>query len=174
MPICDPSSRESGLFPDLLNPDQGRSLPPQLVKLVVLPLKRRENVDNDITKIKKEPTRAHRTFVVVRLDPLLLQGMFNLIIDRLNLPLALAAAYHKVISKAAHLACIEQGNIRRLLITGGFNCLAGYLYRFQNPCLPTADWYYYNTSGVKPGPVRTHQFPLTDGRESWFMTVVIY
>ena len=52
--------------------------------------------------------------------------MPHLIANSLNLPLGITAAYHQVIGKAAYPPGIKQQNITRLLITGGFNCLAGY------------------------------------------------
>jgi hypothetical protein len=103
-----------------LNPDYRGSLAPQPVKLVILPLKGGKNMDNNIAKIKKEPAGVNCSFSVARQDAFPLQCMPDLIMDSLNLPLAITTADDKVISKATYLAGIKQHNIRRLLITGRF------------------------------------------------------
>ena len=58
--------------------------------------------------------------------------MPNFIADSPNLPIGITTAYHKIIGKATYPSGIQQQNITGLLITGGFNCFAGYFYRFQN------------------------------------------
>jgi len=61
--------------------------------------------------------------------------MFNLIIDGLNLSLALAAAYHEITGEAAYLTHIQQYDVSSLLITSRFYYLPGYFYPLQKPTL---------------------------------------
>ena len=58
--------------------------------------------------------------------------MPHFIANSLNLPIGITAAYYQIIGKATYPSGIQQQNITSLLITGGFNCFAGYFYRFQN------------------------------------------
>ena len=65
-------------------------------------------------------------------DPGLLEDMRHFVKDSLHLPAGLAAAQYQIISEAAYLPHVQQGNIRRLFVTGGINRLTGYLYCFQD------------------------------------------
>ena len=64
-------------------------------------------------------------------DTLFLQYLLDFIADGFELALRIAAAQDKVIGKAAYPLRIEQDDIRRLLVTCGFDCLAGYCQWFQ-------------------------------------------
>jgi len=52
--------------------------------------------------------------------------VFDFFEDCLNLPGALAAAYHKIIGEAAHLTGIQQDYIGCLLVAGNFYCFMSY------------------------------------------------
>ena len=90
---------------------------------------------DNITKIKQEPPRIYSAFTMARQNTLPFQYMPNFIANSLNLPIGITTAYHKIIGKATYPSGIQQQNITSLLITGGFNCFAGYFYRFQS-CPP--------------------------------------
>ena len=57
--------------------------------------------------------------------------MSHFVENSLNLSRTITTTNHEVISKAAYSTSIKQDNITRLLIAGGFYCLAGYFYCFQ-------------------------------------------
>ena len=114
-----------------MNPEDGDSLAPEFIKTVVFPLKLGEDVDDDIAKIKQQPPRVHRPFMVGRQDAFMFQSVPHLVIDSRKLPLRLAAAYHEIIGKAAYLASIKQNDVARLLIGGSLHCFMGYIYCFQ-------------------------------------------
>ena len=57
--------------------------------------------------------------------------MPNLLINSFNLPLAIAAANHEVIGKAAYLSGIKQHDIARLLITSHLYRLMRQFYCVQ-------------------------------------------
>ena len=81
-------------------------------------------MDDGIAKVEQEPAGVYSSFVVVRQDALVLESMSHLVVDGRNLPVGLAAAYHEIVGKAAHLAGVQQDNINCLLIGGGLYRLA--------------------------------------------------
>lgn len=68
---------------------------------------------------------------MVRLKTTFLQGVSDLVIDSLNLPLGITTADDKIVSKATYLARIQKQNIASLLVASRFYGLTGNLYRFQ-------------------------------------------
>ena len=54
-----------GLIGWLLNPDYGGCLAPQLVQLIIFPLKESEDVDNNVAIVKKEPSGIYSPLVMV-------------------------------------------------------------------------------------------------------------
>ena len=105
-------------------------------------------MDDDIAEVEQQPAGIGRPLDMPGQDALLLQRVQHLIVDGLELPLAVAAAYHEVISKAANLAGIEQRDVRRLLAARRLYRLAGNLYRFQPSA--TSSRYYTTRSVMNP------------------------
>jgi hypothetical protein len=81
-------------------------------------------MDYGIAVVEQEPAGVYSSFVVVGQDALIFKLVQDFIIDGRNLPVRFAAAYHEIVSKAAHLAGVQQDNINCLLIGGGLYRLA--------------------------------------------------
>jgi hypothetical protein len=81
-------------------------------------------MDYGIAVVEQEPAGVYSSFVVVGQDALVFKTVSDFIVDGRNLPVGFAAAYHKIVGKAAHLAGVQQDNINCLLVGGGLYRLA--------------------------------------------------
>ena len=99
----------------LKNPDYRRGFAPQLLHLIVFPLLRGEDMDNNITEIEEHPARVNAPFTAIRGNPLPAQCLVYFIANSLNLAFAIAATENEVIGKSAQLPQVQHENISSLL-----------------------------------------------------------
>ncbi|MFC1931147.1 hypothetical protein ACFLXJ_02965 [Chloroflexota bacterium] len=63
--------------------------------------------------------------------------MLNFLVDSPNLSLGFTGTDNEIISEAAYLSGVQEGNITRLPVADGFYCFTGYFDCFQTSNLPT-------------------------------------
>ncbi len=83
----------------LLNCDHGDCLIPKLIELIIIPLGRSEDMNDDRAKISQDPARIGSPFTMVRNNPLGFQRFIDFSPDSLDLALAVSTTNDKIISK---------------------------------------------------------------------------
>ena len=97
--------------------------PPQALQVVELARPRRENVNDEIDIVQKDPLPFGIAFDVQGSNALPLEYFFDVVCNRLSVPGRCAGTNEEVIGEGAQLAKFEHHRVKRLLVEC---CLDGF------------------------------------------------
>jgi len=103
-------------FSCLLHPQQNFSFLPELLELVVVPLIRGEQMDNDVAVVDDQPAITGKPFLPALSPMLLLHFLHDGVSQGVKHAVAGAGTEHKVVGKNIQLLEIQEHNVFTLLI----------------------------------------------------------
>ena len=119
-----PVGRKSGALSDQFMHMAALARPPQPFEIVELARLCRKDMDDEIDVVQQDPFTFLVSFDVERTDSLFAESFVDAFCDRLIVPAGGAGADDEVVGERADVVEVDDDNILRLLVEGGFQCFS--------------------------------------------------